>query len=877
MSESDFTPGINDPAKQHFIDASLEELRRLGTGSPDQDFLKTMDKALDQVDAEIKFPTPDSKSKFVFLKNHIVIGAIAALLFIGLFTTVHFSRKIEEIDLALNTDTEAEAIDKYNSSARRNLTEVEHSRLDYYDVARDETRSKFLRETAEEWEQPIDATIDVTGSGDNSIRVGGEFQGLDQITAVSDSSILAQSTPSPPSPVISGKELKTTSGLSLESITDSYAIAGSNEGLVRANGDHRANGRATLSTGTVSATDNFADVDSTSSGNSLLTSVDKPAQPKVRGLTGRSDSKPTTFSTTLLPQVRYNGGSDGLESMKENDVLYGGVSLSVDFGEPAAPVSGPVKSPQILAREEAAKNQNHPADLAKVPSAPLAPAQKSPAPQNEKYGELIDNAFQSPLSDPLSTFSVDVDTASYSNIRRMVNGNIQIPTDSVRIEEMINYFAYDYPQPAGEHPFAFAVETADCPWNGDHQLMRVGIQGKSMDRDKRPAANLVFLLDVSGSMSPTNKLPLVKQSMGLMIEELTEKDTISVVVYAGAEGLCLPPTSGDQKQKILQSLNNLQSGGSTNGGAGIQLAYKLAKENFKPDGINRVILCTDGDFNVGKTDEGDLTTMVEKKAKDGTFLSVLGFGSGNINDSMLESITNKGNGNYFYIDTLKEGRKVLLQDLMSTLVTIAKDVKIQIEFNPKHVQHYRLIGYANRMLKAEDFENDKIDAGEIGAGHAVTALYEIVPAGAPPIQRKMSNLKYQQPVEPKAPKMKLVESDELCTLKLRYKLPKSDKSTPIELPVTYQSREWKEASNDYQFSAAVALWGMLLREGEHCGKGTVEDVLEMAKEGTGADPFGRRAELIELVKKWNKTAALTGKAENANDAFHSGVEISVDF
>ena len=368
-----------------------------------------------------------------------------------------------------------------------------------------------------------------------------------------------------------------------------------------------------------------------------------------------------------------------------------------------------------------------------------------------------------------------------------------------------------------------------------------------MNRDQRPPANLVFLLDVSGSMSPANKLPLVKQSMGLLIEELTDQDTISVVVYAGAEGLCLPPTNGSQKKKILDSLDNLKAGGSTNGGAGIQLAYKLARENFKEKGINRVILCTDGDFNVGKTKQGDLVNLVEQRAKSGTFLSVLGFGSGNINDSMLEAITNKGNGNYFYIDSLKEGRKVLLQDLMSTLVTIAKDVKIQIEFNPRHVQNYRLIGYANRILRPEDFTNDRVDAGEIGAGHSVTALYEIVPAGAPPIQQLMSKLRYQQPIEPEPPKMKLIESDELCTLKLRYKLPDGDKSIPMEQAVKYESREWQDASDDYQFAAAVALWGMLLRDSEYAGQGNLKTVFKLAEDGKGADPFGRRAELIQIL------------------------------
>ena len=360
--------------------------------------------------------------------------------------------------------------------------------------------------------------------------------------------------------------------------------------------------------------------------------------------------------------------------------------------------------------------------------------------RSERYSELVDNTFLSPLRNPLSTFSVDVDTASYSNIRRIINSAQKPPKDAVRIEEMINYFNYDYPQPEGKHPFSFAIETAISPWNTDHQLLRVGIQGKKMQRSKRPAANLVFLLDVSGSMNAQNKLPLVKKSMELLVEELNENDTLSIVVYAGAEGLCLPPTQGNQNSDILQSLDNLSAGGSTNGGAGIQLAYKVAKENFKEGGINRVILCTDGDFNVGRTDQGSLVNMVENKAKSGTFLTVMGFGSGNINDSMLEAITNKGNGNYFYIDSIKEGRKVLLQDLMSTLVTIAKDVKIQIEFNPKHVQNYRLIGYANRILEAEDFANDKVDAGEIGAGHTVTALYEIVPAGAPPIELSLIHI-----------------------------------------------------------------------------------------------------------------------------------------
>ncbi len=599
-------------------------------------------------------------------------------------------------------------------------------------------------------------------------------------------------------------------------------------------------------------------------------------------------------ASILTPYVAYNGTPDtwradspspsngGIPDANENNVFYGGVRLNVDFGDEP-------KMPQPLTLSAI---HDHPQPLA---SNTLSAAEPNPEPghstnekieakvvsQNEKYGQLIDNPFASPLKDPLSTFSVDVDTASYSNIRRMITAGQMIPSDAVRIEEMINYFSYDYPQPEGEHPFSFAAETAKCPWNPDHQLLRVAIQGKDLQRDARQPANLVFLLDVSGSMNDPNKLPLVKQSMELLIEELTGRDTISIVVYAGSEGLCLPATSGSEKQKILDSLNRLQAGGSTNGGAGIDLAYKMAKENYKAHGINRVVLCTDGDFNVGRVDNGSLVELVGEKAKDGTFLSVLGFGTGNINDSMLEEITNKGNGNYFYIDSIKEGRKVLLEEMMSILVTIAKDVKIQVEFNPKQVQDYRLIGYANRMLKAEDFENDRVDAGEVGVGHSVTALYEIVPVGAPPIQKHSPNLKYQAPIEPDQPKMKLVESHELCTLKLRYKLPKSNVSIPMELAITAKQQEWKAASDDFQFAAAVGLWGMLLREAEHCEKGTTDLVLEMAKEGCGVDPFARRNDFIELVKEWTRLKALGGVSQkdgiNANDVFHGGVRVNVGF
>ncbi|MEM1297073.1 MAG: YfbK domain-containing protein, partial [Verrucomicrobiota bacterium] len=401
----------------------------------------------------------------------------------------------------------------------------------------------------------------------------------------------------------------------------------------------------------------------------------------------------------------------------------------------------------------------------------------------------------------------------------------------------------------GEHPFAFALENAACPWAEDHQLLRVGIQGRKMNRDQRPAANLVFLLDVSGSMKSANKLPLVKEAMSILVEELNQNDKVSIVVYAGAEGLSLPATSGDQQATILTSLKNLESGGSTNGGAGIELAYKVAAENYIEDGINRVLLCTDGDFNVGTTNQGALVDLVSDRAKTGTFLSVLGFGSGNINDAMLEAITNKGNGTYYYVDTIQEARKVFLQDIMATLVTIAKDVKIQIEFNPAQVQSYRLIGYANRMLKPEDFEDDRVDAGEIGAGHQVTALYEIIPNGvkAKGVNRKTPGLKYQR-----EPQKEIVESPELATLKLRYKLPDEQVSFLMEQPVLPQQRDWKDASDDFQFASGLGLFGMLLRDSKHQGSGTLADVLELANEGKGNDPHGRRAEFIELAREHAK-------------------------
>jgi Ca-activated chloride channel family protein len=400
----------------------------------------------------------------------------------------------------------------------------------------------------------------------------------------------------------------------------------------------------------------------------------------------------------------------------------------------------------------------------------------------ESYKDISENDFKLPQNNPLSTFSIDVDKASYSNVRRMINNGIKIPKDAVKIEEMINYFHYDYPQPTGDHPFAIHTEFSDCPWNKKHELVKIGLQGKTIASENLPDSNLVFLIDVSGSMSNYNKLPLLKSAFKLLVNQLRENDKVYIVVYAGAAGVVLEPTSGENKTKIIEALNQLEAGGSTAGGAGIKLAYKLAKENFNKKANNRVILATDGDFNVGLSSDEDMETLIEKERNSGIFLSVLGFGMGNYKDSKLEILADKGNGNHAYIDTMQEAQRVFGQEFGGTLFTIAKDVKIQVEFNPKKVQAYRLIGYENRLLNDEDFINDKIDAGEIGSGHQVTALYEIIPMG---VKSKFTS---------KLPKLKYSTTrsnsnsynNELLTVKFRYKKPDADKSIEFEKIVPYQ-------------------------------------------------------------------------------------------
>ncbi|MDY2588306.1 YfbK domain-containing protein [Winogradskyella aquimaris] len=463
--------------------------------------------------------------------------------------------------------------------------------------------------------------------------------------------------------------------------------------------------------------------------------------------------------------------------------------------------------------------------------------------ENESYAVIHENNFESTATSPLSTFSIDVDKASYSNIRRMINSGTYIEPDAVKIEEMVNYFNYNYPQPTDKHPFSIHTEVTKTPWHYQTQLVRIGIQGKTYTNEELPASNLTFLIDVSGSMSSQNKLPLLKNAFKLLVNQLREKDKVSIVVYAGAAGVILEPTSGHKKDKILKALDRLEAGGSTAGGQGIKLAYKLAEKHFKKNGNNRVILATDGDFNVGPSSDKAMEKLIEEKRKSGVFLSVLGFGYGNYKDSKLEILADKGNGNHAYIDNMQEAQKVFGKEFGGTLYTIAKDVKIQVEFNPKKVQGYRLIGYENRLLNDEDFVDDTKDAGELGSGHTVTALYEVVPFGVETKYLKDTpNLKYTQTENSNT------YNDELFTVKFRYKKPDGEKS--IEM-VHIQNTEVSAPSVDMNFAAAVALYGMKLRHSKYDNNANLSQVIELAEHGRGEDKEGYRAEFLRLVKAYH--------------------------
>ena len=464
----------------------------------------------------------------------------------------------------------------------------------------------------------------------------------------------------------------------------------------------------------------------------------------------------------------------------------------------------------------------------------------------EGYAGIDENGFKNVRNNPLSTFSIDVDNASYSNIRRFINSGVLPPPDAVRIEEMINYFKYDYPEPEGVHPFSVYSELAGCPWNSRHQLLLVGLRGKSIDKSSLPSSNLVFLIDVSGSMNVPNKLPLLKSAFGLLVNELRPQDHVAIVVYAGTSGLVLESTPGNKKEVIMNAINNLEAGGSTAGGAGLRLAYSVASENFVKGGNNRIILATDGDFNVGESSNGGMERLVEENRDRGIFMTVLGFGMGNIKDDKMEIIADKGNGNYSYIDNLQEARRVLVREFGGTLFTIARDVKFQVEFNPAKVQSYRLIGYENRLLNDEDFNDDRIDAGEMGSGHNVTALYELVPAGSDEKIPSVDPLKYQGAGRSNVTAGNSFQNEYL-TIKIRYKKPDGVTSMLMEKPVKNYVNDMEDTSENLRFAAAVSEFGMILRNSEFKGSSSLEEAIRLAKSARDEDEEGYRSEFIRLI------------------------------
>jgi len=560
---------------------------------------------------------------------------------------------------------------------------------------------------------------------------------------------------------------------------------------------------------------------------------------ELRGIFGAATEELGGDSgNTGIPMVGFVEALDGV-----------GYDYEADAAKPRieAPegVTGGLRFFDVKNEREIALNEGLSMDPVLV-TLPLEPLEgKVISPSQDDFAPIQFNAFRSVQDHPLSTFSIDVDTASYSVVRQFLNQGQLPPADAVRIEEMINYFDYAYPPPRDGNAFASHMAVSVCPWAPEHHLVRIALKGREIPKTERPPLNLVYLLDVSGSMNHPNKLPLVKKSMALLAEQLDERDRVAIVVYASAAGVVLPPTSGADNRAILSSLDRLSAGGSTAGGAGIQLAYKTAREHFAEDGVNRVILCTDGDFNVGVSQRGDLERLIEKEAESGIQLSVLGFGMGNYKDSSLEILSNKGNGNYGYIDSFQEARKLFVEQMLGTLVTIAKDVKIQVEFNPARVAGYRLVGYENRMLKKEDFNNDKVDAGDIGAGHTVTALYEIVPVGKPVPGNvpDVDPLKYQTSAKP----VSAVEGEWL-TLKLRHKQPGGEHSTKQEFPLRMDQVPEESQDPDFRFATAVAAFGFWLREPGFRQEMPLDLIVELAKTSRGEDELGYRAELIRLMQ-----------------------------
>lgn len=500
-----------------------------------------------------------------------------------------------------------------------------------------------------------------------------------------------------------------------------------------------------------------------------------------------------------------------------------------------------------LTRKDATRSEDIEKDVAVHPDSDTA---SSP----DNYDRIVENAFISTRKEIFSTFSIDVDAASYTNVRRFIEGGTRPPRDAVRIEEMINYFHYDLPEPADEAPFSVTTEVATCPWNQAHRLVRIGLQGRHIPKEDLPPANLVFLIDVSGSMMPEARLPLIISSLKMLVNELRDQDRVAIVTYAGNAGLVLPSTPGSNKAAIDAAIDRLTAGGSTAGGEGILLAYNVARANFLTGGNNRVILATDGDFNVGISSEKDLDALIENQRNDGIYLTVLGVGDDNFKDSRMEQLADHGNGNYYYLDGLDEAKRILVGQLAGTLFTIAKDVKIQVEFNPERVESYRLIGYENRALATEDFTNDRKDAGELGAGHCVTALYEITP-GRAPLQKGngMDLSSIGDATNALPPLMPGLGEDDMMAVRLRYKPPTDSVSLLITHPVTSSAASIEDASADLRFAAAVAELGLILRKSAFKGEATVANVLKLARSGIGNDTDGRRAEFITLVEQYHNT------------------------
>jgi len=526
-----------------------------------------------------------------------------------------------------------------------------------------------------------------------------------------------------------------------------------------------------------------------------------------------------------------------------NVIVRAGQSTTVDIR--LVPGRLDEKEKDIAARDEAARKMSTGISTAQAsPTVNMAGAgylyRQQPF-NTEDYHNFRDNGFQRPATSPLSTFAIDVDAASYSNVRRFLTQGQRPPADAVRVEEMINYFPYDYPDPRGSDPFSVTTAQMPAPWASDHRLVLIGLQGRRIDARELPPSNLVFLLDVSGSMASPDKLPLVQRAFRLLVEQLRPEDRVAIVVYAGAAGLVLPSTPGSDKRTILAALDELQAGGSTAGGEGIKLAYQVAQQNHLANGNNRVILATDGDFNVGVSSEGELVRLIESKKAQGTYLTVLGFGTGNLKDSRMEALADKGNGHYAYVDDILEARKVFVQEMGATLVTIAKDAKIQVEFNPAQVAEYRLIGYENRLMAAEDFNDDTKDGGELGAGHAVTAIYEIVLVGKGGTGASVDPLKYQ------APRSTGASTDELFTVKLRYQQPTGAGASRL-ISETVHRDDSARGNENLRFAAAVAEYGMLLRNSEYKAQSSWENVIAMARQNIGSDPGGYRAEFLRLAE-----------------------------